>query len=498
MELRTPAWHRHRHELAQRFMDRYVRRNIAEIDEIIAKEEVVKVSLTPAERAVYLELDHHLQAMEMKTKKSTKSKASTNAGDRESRLREILGASGSAEEALLKQAAHFDLHGNAESAEMASEEMVKVRERQLKTCEKDLLQQVDNACEMKAGVMHDDPGFEETRFAGWVKNIKNQAQSGDEGCGDEEAAQKLKGLVEKAMANHKKHGAKPTKKRKGEEAERAAWDLREHCHGLRRLQKELVARLRSLRYFKAVRDMQVERAAGDVATTELEPGLNSCPACSKKKDASPQWGVLSCCGHQGCYGCLVKSADMQECPVSGCAAPARPSSVVKCSELGCDAEHEAGGKYGTKLRRVVQTIQAAPRDDRILVFVQFPDLMRVVATCLGEAGINAIEVKGSIHKRIEAIDKMQEKGGPRVALLNLADESAAGANLQTCNHAIFVHPMLAENQQEYTQSDTQAIGRIRRYGQEKEVHIWRFICEDTVDATIYEQWNRDWDDAMKQ
>ena len=61
MELRTPAWHRHRHELAQKFMDRYVRRNIAEIDEIIAKEHVVKVKLTPAERAVYLELDHHLQ-----------------------------------------------------------------------------------------------------------------------------------------------------------------------------------------------------------------------------------------------------------------------------------------------------------------------------------------------------------------------------------------------------------------------------------------------------
>ena len=63
----------------------------------------------------------------MKAKKTTHKKAATNAGDRESRLREILGASGSAEEALLKQAAHFDLLGNAESAEMASEEMVKVR-----------------------------------------------------------------------------------------------------------------------------------------------------------------------------------------------------------------------------------------------------------------------------------------------------------------------------------------------------------------------------------
>ena len=39
-------------------------------------------------------------------------------------------------------------------------------------------------------------------------------------------------------------------------------------------------------------------------------------------------------------------------------------------------------------------------------------------------------MKGSVHKRIEAIDKMQEKGGPRVALLNLADASASGANLQ--------------------------------------------------------------------
>ena len=56
--------------------------------------------------------------------------------------------------------------------------------------------------------------------------------------------------------------------------------------------------------------------------------------------------------------------------------------------------------------------------------------VQVVATCLRESGVEAVEVKGSIHKRIEAIDRMQEKGGPRVALLNLADESAAGANLQ--------------------------------------------------------------------
>ena len=42
MEVRTAAWHERRHHLAQHFMDRYVRQNIAEIDEIIAEEHIGK------------------------------------------------------------------------------------------------------------------------------------------------------------------------------------------------------------------------------------------------------------------------------------------------------------------------------------------------------------------------------------------------------------------------------------------------------------------------
>ena len=42
MEVRTAAWHERRHHLAQHFMDRYVRQNIAEINEIIAEEHIGK------------------------------------------------------------------------------------------------------------------------------------------------------------------------------------------------------------------------------------------------------------------------------------------------------------------------------------------------------------------------------------------------------------------------------------------------------------------------
>ena len=43
-----PAWHQRRHHLAQHFMDRFVRQNIAEIDEIVAEEHIEKTLLTPA------------------------------------------------------------------------------------------------------------------------------------------------------------------------------------------------------------------------------------------------------------------------------------------------------------------------------------------------------------------------------------------------------------------------------------------------------------------
>jgi SNF2 family DNA or RNA helicase len=64
-------------------------------------------------------------------------------------------------------------------------------------------------------------------------------------------------------------------------------------------------------------------------------------------------------------------------------------------------------------------------------------------------------------------------------------ETAAGANLTMANHAIFLSPLLATSDHQYKAAETQAIGRIRRYGQSKTIHIWRLVAEDTIDTEIY-------------
>ena len=128
-----------------------------------------------------------------------------------------------------------------------------------------------------------------------------------------------------------------------------------------------------------------------------------------------------------------------------------------------------------------------PAEERILIFVQFPDLMKKVGAALKAHKINYLEIEGSSASRSKTLQAYQDGDDARVLLLNVMDESASGANLTVANHAIFLSPLLATSQEIYDACETQAIGRLRRYGQTKHVHIWRFLSTNTIDVEIFEQ-----------
>ena len=41
--------------------------------------------------------------------------------------------------------------------------------------------------------------------------------------------------------------------------------------------------------------------------------------------------------------------------------------------------------------------------------------------------------------------------------------------------------------QNYVMCETQAIGRVRRYGQQKTVTVYRFLVDNTIDLKIYDR-----------
>ena len=122
-----------------------------------------------------------------------------------------------------------------------------------------------------------------------------------------------------------------------------------------------------------------------------------------------------------------------------------------------------------------------------MIFVQFPDLMKKVGAALKANKINYLEIEGSSASRSKTLQAYQDGDDARVLLLNVMDESASGANLTVANHAIFLSPLLTTSQEIYDACETQAIGRLRRYGQTKHVHIWRFLSTNTIDVEIFEQ-----------
>ncbi|KAJ3042657.1 hypothetical protein HDV00_006936 [Rhizophlyctis rosea] len=594
-EVRSAAWHARRHQVAQMFLDKFVRQNIAEIDEIPTEEKLIEVVLPAAERAIYLELEHHLQAMEMNTKKTIKSAGKGKHGDRESRLKQALGSSQSAEEALLKRCSHFDeLDGQQfDDARGACEAIVAERKQQLEECQDDLADALEKAKVSYAEVMKfggfQDPA--QNKFVVWQKEVES-------GLGDDEADEIIKTLLKeggfdgktmpkprkagelapravarakrlaaakkesgsagkgkgKEVANGKgkskgaakgKAKAKAAAKGKGKkkakdsdeeddfeedsegtnsgeeeaaeeeiEQEEVEYDdetgekkkkdkkptredkileFRELTHVLRRYHKELVGRVRSLRYFAFVRDVQTSR---DLRTIQT-----SCATCKKTTKGAgatllkpEDIAVLSCCGHTGCYQCLKESAEEQLCPVKGCKAPARVNNVVRAATLGKD-DAQKSGRYGAKLQALVELLkkQVIAKKERALVFVQFADLMEIVAQALADAKIPALQVLGSTNKKSGALERFQEVGNDvePVLLLALGDERASGANLTTANHAIFFNPLLADTQEDFDSQMTQAIGRVRRYGQTKDVKIWRMLTLDTIDTEIWNERKQD-------
>ena len=74
-----------------------------------------------------------------------------------------------------------------------------------------------------------------------------------------------------------------------------------------------------------------------------------------------------------------------------------------------------------------------PKDERVLVFVQFPDLMKKVAEALAANGVEFLEIRGSAAQKSKNLEKFQNDSKERVLLLSVMDESTSGANLTSAS-----------------------------------------------------------------
>ncbi|KAK4703476.1 hypothetical protein P7C70_g2742, partial [Phenoliferia sp. Uapishka_3] len=487
-DVRTVKWHARRDEVGQKFLDQFVRQNIAEIDEIVYSEQIVRVQLPTSEFAVYSELLHHLKALDENLTKIVRM-GNKAGGDREKRLGQALGKSKTPEEALLKRSSHFSLAMDAAALKLGDatsvcEHIHSIRVQESEDCKTQLRALVSTGVVMHAFLVHNhfynetsvgSKKADDKPFQLWLNDVIGQTIGDDvtatelldicakAGCKDGKIP-KWNESLKKSMAEDRDLKPFQSNKRTSEESRlQTIWFLRERVHLIRRVQKELLGRNRAQRCFASVRDVQ----SGKIPNVD-------------------KISILTCCGHFGPTEEVKIAATSFECVDKSCKAPVRLAHSVPASSLCVEAQ---SGTFGAKLEKLVDIISTIPDEDRVLVFVQFDDLFDTVFEALTSYGIPTEVLEGGAKKRSDMLQAFQNSKSHdhKVLLLKVTDPSASGANLTVANWAVFVSPLLTETPEQYKAFMTQAIGRLKRYGQQKAVKTIYLLSKDTIDTDIYEQ-----------
>ena len=140
-------------------------------------------------------------------------------------------------------------------------------------------------------------------------------------------------------------------------------------------------------------------------------------------------------------------------------------------------------KRGSKLIAIQESIQeVVKRGEKCVVFSQFLGMIDLIGGCMQDMNIKFTRVDGSMkmEKRTQNIASFTRDDEVSVILISLK-AGAVGLNLTAANNVFMVDPWWNPA------IEDQAIERVHRIGQVKNVSVKRFICENTIEERVIEK-----------
>lgn len=207
-----------------------------------------------------------------------------------------------------------------------------------------------------------------------------------------------------------------------------------------------------------------------------------CPICL----SPPSMAVITKCAHVYCRRCIEKSLvrDKQQCPLCRASltaadlvtAPAEESrdggSVCKTSK--------SSAKVNALIRLILEERTKNPTVKSV-VFSQFTQMLNQLEGPMEEAGIKYVRLDGSmtVKKRAQALAAFDstEPDAPYIFLLSLK-AAGVGLNLVSASRVYMLDPWWNPAVEE------QAMDRVHRLGQTRDVEVVRLIVTDSIEERI--------------
>ncbi|KAL6721440.1 hypothetical protein ACLMJK_000543 [Lecanora helva] len=114
-----------------------------------------------------------------------------------------------------------------------------------------------------------------------------------------------------------------------------------------------------------------------------------------------------------------------------------------------------------------------------LVFSTWTTTLNTLERCLSRKKMKSVRIDGSVSldQRRTAIECFQSDDSVKIMLLTFGSGSV-GLNLTSANHVHLVEPHWNP------MVEAQAAARVDRLDQDKRVHIWRYLVQDSIEQTI--------------
>jgi superfamily II DNA or RNA helicase len=154
------------------------------------------------------------------------------------------------------------------------------------------------------------------------------------------------------------------------------------------------------------------------------------------------------------------------------------NTLAELIRLAREAErHEVETKL-TELRRVMEDEQLQQTREKLLIFTESRETLEYLAEKLKDWGYSVVTLHGGMNldARIRAEHEFRERAQVMVS----TEAGGEGINLQFCSLMVNYDIPWNPNRLE------QRMGRIHRYGQQKEVHIYNLVAADTREGKVLE------------
>ncbi|KAH9195082.1 hypothetical protein AeNC1_002928 [Aphanomyces euteiches] len=212
-----------------------------------------------------------------------------------------------------------------------------------------------------------------------------------------------------------------------------------------------------------------------------EEGLDcqECPVCLEV----PESPVLTPCAHLLCKSCVVTflESNGQEagCPV--CRADVSPDQLIAIEppEKPTPTTQDESWAGSSKLNQLVKDLKSIEKGRKVVVFSQWSHMLDLVESTLSKHGYSCLRFDGTLKQEDRERVLLRFNNDPTIQVLVISLKAGGvGLNLTAASVVIMLDPWWNPG------IEDQAIDRVHRLGQTRDVMVKTYIVQDTVEEMI--------------